>query len=74
LNDCYTDIPKKKVLTETEAAFQNYNKMIGTQENYINNREKSLREKSFYVILLLSILIVIIFILQKKNLLNIYIK
>lgn len=80
LNDCNRDIPKKTVLTETGAAFKNYNKMMGTQENYMNIRDFPdsavlTKESNGYLILpMLLILMLIILFLLKKNLLNIYTK
>jgi hypothetical protein len=74
LSDCNTDIPKKKVLTEQGAAFENYNKMIGTtKETYRNFIGGGGMEGGWLLIIVLLILIVILF-LRKKNLLNIYIK
>jgi len=67
LNDCYSDNPKKKVLTETGAAFKNYNRMMGLQENYMNMREISWNKYLILISLLILIVLFIVICLAKKK-------
>ena len=69
LSDCAMDRKKKRVLTQTQAAFESYNQMLGQNDgddNKDNSEEKfsNYQESSWGVLLVVLLLIlVLIFIL-----------
>lgn len=60
LSDCFIDKKKKKVLTETQAAFKNYDEMLGTGETeeietFNNYQSRSCQDLIWLVILLILV-------------------